>query len=211
MVVTEGFLLGLANGGVCLAYCAPVLVPYLLGEGDTVRHNAVSVGSFLGGRLAGYLLFAILAWLAHFAILDHLPYQRLLTGIAVTGLALLLIVYGFAGWPHACRAGAAQGTIQRLRFRNLLPLPVALGLVTGVNVCPPFLIALGSAVQLPGLWQSLLFFTAFFVGTSIYLTPLPLVGLTGRREILKTIGRLAAGVVGLVYLYWGVVSMISLR
>jgi hypothetical protein len=27
MVLTEGFLLGIANGGVCLAYCAPVLVP----------------------------------------------------------------------------------------------------------------------------------------------------------------------------------------
>jgi hypothetical protein len=131
--------------------------------------------------------------------------------IATTGLALLLIVYGFVGWPHACGAAAAEGTIRRLRLGNFLPLPVALGLVTGVNICPPFLMAPGSAVQLPGLWQSLLFFTAFFTGTSIYLAPLPLVGLAGRRQIVKTIGRLAAGVVGLVYLYYGVVSMISLR
>jgi hypothetical protein len=59
MVLTERFLLGLANGGVCLAYCAPVLVPYLLGAGDTVRRSVVSVGEFLGGRLAGYLTFAV--------------------------------------------------------------------------------------------------------------------------------------------------------
>ena len=211
MVLTEGFLLGLANGGVCLAYCAPVLVPYLLGEGDTVRRGVASVGGFLGGRLVGYLTFAVLAWLTHVAILDHLPCQRLLIGIAMMGLALLLIVYGFTGRPHQCGAAAGEYTIRRLRLRNSLPLPVVLGLVTGVNVCPPFLMAFGSAAQLPGLWQSLLFFTAFFAGTSIYLAPLPLVSVAGRHEVVRTIGRLAAGVVGLVYLYYGVVSMIGLR
>jgi hypothetical protein len=61
MVLTDGFLLGLVNGGVCLSYCAPVLVPYLLGEGDTVRRSVASVGGFLGGRLVGYLTFAVLA------------------------------------------------------------------------------------------------------------------------------------------------------
>ena len=211
MVVTEGFLLGLANGGVCLAYCAPVLVPYLLGESDTVCRSLASVGGFLGGRLVGYLTFAVLAWFTHFAVLDHLPYQRLLIGIATMGLALLLIAYGFAGRPHQCGAAAAQDTIRRLRLRNFLPLPVVLGLVTGVNICPPFLMAFGSAAQLPRLWQSLLFFTAFFAGTSIYLAPLPLVGMAGRREIVRIVGRFAAGVVGLVYLYCGVVSMIGLR
>ncbi len=211
MVLTEGFLLGLANGSVCLAYCAPLLVPYLLGEGDTVRGSAVSVGGFLGGRLVGYLTFAVLAWLTHFAILDHLPCQELLIGVAMTGLALLLIVYGFAGGPHRCGATAAQEAIRRSRFRGFLPLPVVLGLVTGMNVCPPFLLAFGSAAQLPGLGQSLLFFTAFFAGTSIYLAPLPLVGVAGHREIIRTIGRLAAGVVGLFYLYCGVVNMIGLH
>jgi hypothetical protein len=194
-----------------LAYCAPVLVPYLLGDGDSVRRGVASVGGFLGGRLVGYLTFAVLAWLTHFAILDHLPYQRLLIGIATMGLALLLIVYGFAGRPHQCGAAVAEDAIRRLRLRNFLPLPVVLGLVTGVNICPPFLTAFGSAVRLPALWQSLLFFTAFFAGTSIYLAPLPLVGLAGRRESVRIVGRFTAGIVGLVYLYCGVVSMIGLR
>ncbi len=211
MVLTEGFLLGLANGGVCLAYCAPILVPYLLGESDTVRRGLVSVGGFLGGRLAGYLTFAVLAWLTHAAILDHLPCQKLLIGVATMGLALLLIVYGCAGRPHRCGAAAAEGTIRRLHLWSSLPLPVVLGLATGINVCPPFLLAFGNAAQLPGLGQSLLFFAAFFAGTSIYLAPLPLVGLAGRREVVKITGRLAAGVVGLIYLYYGVVTLIGLR
>jgi sulfite exporter TauE/SafE len=204
MVLTEGFLLGLANGGVCLAYCAPVLVPYLLGEGNTVRRSAVTVGGFLGGRLVGYLAFAVLAWLTHRAIIDHLPHQRIVIGVVMIGLALLLIIYGFAGWPHTCRAGAA---FRKIRSGNPVLLPVLLGLATGLNVCPPFLMALGNATQLPELWQSLLFFAAFFVGTSVYLAPLPLVGVAGRHEVVKTVGRLAAGVAGLFYLYSGVIMV----
>jgi hypothetical protein len=108
MVLMEGFLLGIANGGVCLAYCAPVLVPYLLGEGNTLRSGAISVGGFLGGRLVGYLAFAVLAWLTHFAVVNHLPSQKMMVGVATIGLALLLIAYGFAGWPRSCRAATAR-------------------------------------------------------------------------------------------------------
>jgi len=207
MVLTEGFLLGIANGGICLTYCAPVLVPYLLGEGNTLRTSTISVGGFLGGRLVGYLAFAVLAWLTHFAIVDNLPHRTMVVGIATIGLALLLIAYGFAGWPRSCPAAAAGKMLGGLHLRNPSLVPPLLGLFTGVNVCPPFLMAFGNAAQLPGLCQSLLFFAAFFVGTSVYVAPLPLVGMIGQREVVRTVGRLAAGVVGLFYLYSGVVNV----
>lgn len=57
----KGFLLGLANGTSCLTLCAPVLVPYLLNEGDNVRRSLVTLGKFLTGRLLGYLVFGLLA------------------------------------------------------------------------------------------------------------------------------------------------------
>jgi hypothetical protein len=52
----EGFILGLSTGAVCVAYCGPVLLPFILGEGTTVIQNAKSVGLFLGGRLLAYIL-----------------------------------------------------------------------------------------------------------------------------------------------------------
>ncbi len=207
MVLTEGFLLGIASGGVCLAYCAPVLVPYLLGEGNTVRGGAMAVAGFLGGRFIGYLAFAVLAWLTHCAVIDHLPHQKIVIGIVTIGLAALLVAYGFAGRWQACLGSTAGTVLAKLPWRNTALLPALLGLITGLNLCPPFLMAFGSAAQLPGLWQSLLFFAAFFVGTSVYVAPLPLLGVVGRREMVKTIGRLAAGVVGLFYLYSGTVSV----
>jgi hypothetical protein len=206
MVLTEGFLLGLASGGVCLAYCAPVLVPYLLGEGRPIRRSAIAVGGFLGGRLAGYLAFAVLAWLTHRAVVDNLPHQKIVLGVATIALALLLVAYGFAGRSQQCPAGARLGRLPR---RNSVLMPVLLGLITGVNVCPPFLMAFGNAAQFETLHRSLLFFAAFFVGTAVYVAPLPLIGVAGRHKATRMVGRLASGVVGLFYLYSGVVSMLA--
>ncbi len=207
MMLVEGFLLGLASGGACLTYCAPVLVPYLLGEGRTVRAGVVPVAGFLGGRLAGYLVFAILAWLAHSAVSETMPHQKVIFAVVTIGLALLLIVYGFAGRERHCQVAA--GVAANPSRRSFLLMPVSLGFLTGVNVCPPFLLAFSRAAQLSHLWQSLLFFAAFFVGTSAYVAPLPLAGLACRSEKIRVVGRLAAGVVGLFYLYSGVVTMIA--
>lgn len=209
MILAQGFLLGLASGGACLAYCAPVLVPYLLGEGRTLRSNAGLVGGFLGGRLAGYLAFAVIAWVAHSVLLENLPYRAITTGLVTIGLAVLLMAYGFAGRTPECKAVSAGAAMRRLHLRSPWLAPVLLGLLTGASLCPPFLLAFGNAAQLPRLWQSLLFFAAFFAGTSVYMLPLPLVGMAGRHDAIRTIGRLAAGVAGLLYLYSGMVSVIA--
>jgi hypothetical protein len=105
MVVAEGLLLGIASGGACLAYCAPVLIPYLLGEARTVGGNAVLVGCFLGGRLIGYLSFGVLAWLMHVALVEDLPHRTIMAGLITIGLAVLLIAYGFAGRSRTVEPG----------------------------------------------------------------------------------------------------------
>jgi hypothetical protein len=91
----QGFLLGLANGTSCLTFCAPVLIPYLLGEGQNVGQNL----KFLGGRLGGYLLFGSLAWLAGRLIAGIADYQSLLYGAAYVGFSVLLLVSVLAR-PH---------------------------------------------------------------------------------------------------------------
>jgi hypothetical protein len=208
MTLVNGFLLGIASGGTCLAYCAPVLVPYLLGEARTVHANLVPVGGFLGGRLAGYMTFAVLAWLAHAVLIENLPHHNVIVSVVTIGLALLLIAYGFTGRGRHCPATSAGIAAKPGREGRLL-MPISLGFLTGVNVCPPFLLAFSEAAQFSQLWQSLLFFAAFFVGTSVYIALLPLVGLGARHENIRTVGRLAAGVVGLFYLYSAIVSLVS--
>ena len=55
----KAFFLGLSSGAACVAYCAPVLVPILLGGGEGVARSAGVMLKFHAGRLAGYLIFGV--------------------------------------------------------------------------------------------------------------------------------------------------------
>jgi hypothetical protein len=130
----------------------------------------------------------------------------LIFGLIYTILAILLILYGF-GNPLRCLAKSAR-SLGRWTFPGHRRLfPVALGLLTGLNVCPPFLLAFASAAEMESLWGCLLFFLTFFAGTSIYLIPLSGLGLLRRHDFLRPIGRLAAGVIGVYYLCLGLLAI----
>ena len=234
LTVMQGFLLGLAVAPTCLAYCVPVAVPYLLGEGRTVRSSALAMGQFLGGRLCGYLAFAVLAWLVH-QMLHQGTTGRLdvVAGGAVDlVLAGLLTWYGLATRPAPCaahrfvascgnegpiavelptgphrqtEAAGGRHTPQKTApRRSLLVLPVAMGFLTGLNLCPPFLAAFTGAAKTESLGESLAFFACFFLGTLVFFLPLPLLGALGRFSAIKSIGRLTALVMAAFYVYAGI-------
>jgi sulfite exporter TauE/SafE len=200
-----GFLLGLANGTSCLAFCAPVLVPYLVAEGEGPRRSVPILGRFLLGRLLGYLLFGLAAGLAG-SLLVTGPAREALFGVAYLGLAVLLLGYGLAPPRRApCAVRGRTGIVRRLCARWPGALPVLLGLLTGLNLCPPFALAIAGAAETGSVAGSVWFFATFFLGTSLFFLPLPGLGGLRRFETLRTVARLAAGVVGAYYLYRGLI------
>jgi sulfite exporter TauE/SafE len=205
----RGFLLGLANGTICLAYCAPVIVPYFLGEGQTVRRNYLELGQFLTGRLIGYLLFAILAWSLSLLLPEHNNYREMIFGASYILLAGVLVYYCFRKSKSLCAAEFLKGSLPKLLANNQLLLPLSLGFLTGLNLCPPFLLAFTSAVSGGSLWSSLVFFGTFFLGTSIFFVPIPILGVMKRTEVLQTIGKMAAGVIGCYYFYMGIIIILG--
>lgn len=48
-----------------------------------------------------------------------------------------------------------------------------LGFLTGINVCPPFILAFSDAAFFTDIFSSILYFIAFFIGTAIYFMPIP--------------------------------------
>lgn len=203
----QGFLLGLANGTTCLAYCAPVLIPFLLGKGQRTHKNWVLLVQFLSGRLAGYLLFGVMAWLAGQAITMQEAWRGLVYGTAYLGLAGLLLYSSFAHAPAAC-----IGSVPRLRkWLRRVPtlLPAALGFFTGLNLCPPFLLAFTNAAENINLLSSLVFFLFFFAGTSLYFLPIPFLGFLNQNTNLQWVGKIAAVLVALFYLYSGLISLLG--
>lgn len=203
----DGFLLGLANGATCLAYCAPVLIPLFLSEGRKTGGNWILLTQFLGGRLAGYLFFALVAWAANWVILRDVSARTLIFGGIYLLLAAALVYYSLAKKQVSC--GAELKTL-RARLKNSPALlPAVLGLLTGLNLCPPFLLAFTNAALNGTLLGSLLFFITFFIGTSIYMLPLPFMGFLQRTQALQTIGKLATLVAALYYAYTGIIYILQ--
>lgn len=203
----NGFLLGLANGTSCLALCAPVLIPFLLSEGNNVRQNLVILLKFLGGRLGGYLLFGLLAWAIGGLLLDAGGYQALVIGGTYAGLSVLLLVAVFrkSPTPGACALSQAQA-----RFRRWPALiPVGMGLLAGLKVCPPLLLAFTDAASSGTLGGSLLLFVTFFLGTSLYFLPISLLGAFTRVPDLRIVGKFAAVIVALYYLCSGILLFVG--
>jgi hypothetical protein len=118
-----------------------------------------------------------------------------------------MIAYGFHRFREIC-LGQKQQKLQQKLVRWPATIPLTGGFVTGLNLCPPFLLAITGAVETHQLYGSLLFFIMFFLGTSVYFIPMPFLGFFKRKQVLQVIGKFAAILAGLLYLYKGVFSMI---
>jgi sulfite exporter TauE/SafE len=194
----QGFLLGLASGTTCLAFCAPALIPFLMHEGQTVRQNLVTLAKFLGGRMGGYLVFGLLAWATGSLLAGVAGYEGLLIGIAYVGLSVLLVVAVLRkkAPSGSCAFEGARATLDR--WPALLPL--GMGFLAGLKICPPLLLAFTDAASSGTLVGSLVSFLAFFLGTSVYFIPIPFLGVFRRVSALQIVGKFAAVIVALYYL-----------
>ncbi len=205
--VMRGFLLGLSNSTVCLAACVPVLVSLTLSQARAAAGSAALLGSFLAGRLAGYLAFAVIAWSAGLLVPAGWPGAHAVKGAAFLLLGVLLVLQGWRRGAGFCAARLSSGRVGRWAAGSPLLLPAALGVLTGVNLCPPFLLAFTEAAASRSLPASLLFFFTFFLGTSIFFLPFPLLGALHRRPEIATVGRITSVLVGLWYCVSGVLML----
>ena len=193
-LVAEGWLLGLSTGPYCLGACAPFMVPFLFAEGRaTWRGNLSILGEFLLGRFLAYLVFgAFVGWLGEI-LKPHFNQQ--LTQAAVGVTALLMILYAVAkSLPRWQPCAWAIRRLPRVR------MPLVLGVLIGINVCPPFLVAAARLLQVGGWMSGIVFFVGFFAGTSLYTLPLLALSPLTQKVQFQRIGTLSAILVGSWYL-----------
>jgi sulfite exporter TauE/SafE len=205
---SAGFILGLSTGAVCLSYCGPVIVPFLMGEGNTVYRNAGSVSLFLAGRLFAYILVGFLAGVMGSTMLQPTATKTVFMGIIYIALSVLMIVYGFHRFREVCLGRSTNPATKSYARRWPFLIPLAGGFATGLNLCPPFLLAITGAMESGELTGSILFFFMFFLGTSVYFVPLPFIGFFRRQQVLRIIGKFAAILAGFIYLYKGLTMIV---
>ncbi|MDO5516155.1 MAG: sulfite exporter TauE/SafE family protein [Clostridium sp.] len=203
----EGFFLGLANGTMCISYCAPVLIPYVLGKGENVKGNFYTVLKFLIGRFAGYMMFAVFAYATNKMILENNVYKGIILGTTYVLLAVLMFFYGINNSHKSCPIKQSRKFLDKFNSVNSKNIPVFLGLLTGLNLCPPFLMAFTGAASSGSMLSSLLFFFMFFIATSLYFIPVSFIGILKNKNGLKNIGKLSAVIMSFYYLYMGIIML----
>ena len=207
----EALVLGLATGPVCLASCGPVVAPWMMVQPKGLRPHTRQMSLFLAARLAGYLVFAAAAWLAGAAIPRQFTGRSWLFGAVELFLAAALVAYA-VGWPHSHRASPKPNNLlvrigepPRARPSGAL----ALGFLTGINLCPPFLVAGVRAAQMASLPMALLFFSCFFVGTAIWFLPFLSLGFLQRTPAVIAVARMVAALLACWYGFSGISTLIE--
>lgn len=206
----EGFLLGLSNGTVCLAHCAPVIVPYFLSEKREISGNIGKLLFFLCGRLIGYLFFAVLAWIFGNFLYKFPIISNFLLGITFILLAICLGYSGISSSKLKCAFTFVNNNSYAFFAENNWLVTVILGILTGVNVCPPFLLAFSSTASNGSLAYSILYFFMFYLGSTIYFFPVIFISTFSRKNCFQTIGRMSSIIMSIYFLVKGIVMLIAL-
>ncbi|MDP3001269.1 MAG: sulfite exporter TauE/SafE family protein [Bryobacterales bacterium] len=202
-LLTEAALLGLASGPACLASCGPVLTPWLVAERAGWRRAFGLLSVFLGGRLAGYLLFAVAAGLAGATMPLGARERALLFAAAHLGLAATLVAYGLRPRRRAEPPLVTIGPARRSW------MPVLLGLFTGLNLCPPFVVAAVRAMETGSVTGAVLFFLAFFAGTAVWFVPFAALGALRVAETVATVARFTMLALAAYYAYLGILTLLG--
>jgi hypothetical protein len=200
-LISEGFLLGLSTGFYCLASCLPLLAPYMMSEGrDLWKFNFHIFLQFTAGRFAAYMLFALLATLAGKAGQYALPVWALPSGLLACGLLMILLaVFRVSGFS-ACLLGRDIDPFLRR-------LPLAMGFVTGINICPPFAAGFLRLMQLADVLKGFAYFTGFFAATTLFISPV-LLGTPWLGRRANEIGRLTLLIAGVWFVLLGLKGLV---
>lgn len=198
--LSYGLLLGLSTGIFCLGYCAPVLVPLLMSERRTLMGPVAVLGEVAAGRLIAYLTVGAGVGYLGLAVEGKLTHE--VSGMAMVGLGILLALFLLPRLPvnlTLCRRARFLGS----RY------PVLFGLLTGFNVCPPFLAAIAYGTALSDVMRSTVLFAGFFLGTTAFLVPLVPVGWAAKWETIRTVGRMAGALSALFLIMMGAWQLLA--
>jgi len=191
-MVIQAALLGLSTGLYCATACFPMLISACFSRTDNGWiGTAKGVGQFLLGRLTAYLIVGALAGLAGFFLGRFHTASDLLVSTVYLVSGGLMATYGIVeSFPHA-KACAAMSR----GFRTSTYMLV-LGFLTGLNLCPPFVLAFSVAADLGGVLKGILFFFVFFLSTSVYMLPFFFSGLAARKVHVRKAARIISIAMG---------------
>lgn len=165
----ELFIIGITvSFGPCLAFCAPVILPYIAATRKGWREGLKATLIFMFTRLMAYVLLGFLAGQFGRLLTTGLhQYEHLIFcvgGLFICLLGLLIIFSGHYS-HYLCRV------LRREMVDNNVRGPVLLGLTLGILPCLPFLGVLAYiALKTQTSWEGAFYGLAF--GAGKFISPL---------------------------------------
>lgn len=195
----EGTILGLTTGTACLVTCTPIYLPYLISEDRKLSKSLFAVLEISAGRFVSYLAFGAVAGYTGAQIAS--VNRELFTSIAYILLSAYLVL-------SAVRTNKKSKSCHVPKLARFTKSGIVLGILTGINFCPSFLIALSKAVDLGGAVSGMMLFLGFFFGTSIFLLPLAFIGQISKVSKMKLIAQYSSILVAIWFTFSGVKGLI---
>ncbi len=202
--MTDSFILGLSSGSACLMTCGIVMFPYLMSGSAGVKRISVDISILLLARFIVYLILATVAWYSGKAFFTGRVVGNIVPGLLYIGFSILLVWYSIdKNREKRCPAGIVA-TVNGHRL-----IPVLLGVVNSIGFCPALFILLTKSATQDTIVQSYMSLLAFFAGSSLWFLPLPFAGKIKKKEVLQTIGILATGLAGIIFMIKGITNLIG--
>ena len=202
--MAESFILGLSTGSACLLTCGMVLFPYLMSGTAGVKRITIDLSFFLLSRMVVYAFLAVISWYLGKTFLTNQVVREVVPGILYIVFAMMLIWYAVdRNRQKECPAKF----VTTVNNRKLIP--VFLGVVNSLGFCPALFLILTKGASEGSLSESLLAFLCFFIGSSLWFLPLPLAGKLKKKKVFETIGILATGLAGVIFVIKGLTILIG--
>lgn len=189
------FILGLSVGIYCFTYCIPFIASFMVTEERKKKENFLIVLKFIFGRFLGYLTFG-----AIFGYLGERINIESVNSVLIIALMLLSLVLIF----HALGLMRTKRFSFCRKIRKYNPkLPLLMGFLMGINICPPFLMSLAYVFTLHSTLKGIIYFLMFFIGTSLYFLPIFFLGYLNKMRDFQKVGRISAFIVGVSFFAYG--------
>lgn len=204
-MITESLILGLSTGSACVTTCGMVMFPYLMSNASNVKKITFDLSIFMITRFLTYFVLANISWYLGQALFSNPFVKNVVPAILYIILSAVLIYYSITAkkQKNLCPAKTIK------TFKNKKSIPILLGIINSLGFCPAIFIILTKGATQSSLIQSYLTFVAFFIGSSVWFLPLPLAGKIKKVEILKTIGILATGLAGIIFMITGITNLLG--
>jgi hypothetical protein len=202
--MAESFILGLSSGSACLLTCGMVMFPYLMAGSAGVRRVTADIAVFLLARLLVYFIIATLVWYSGQKVLSSPVFRTYISGTLYIIFAVMLVWYSL---KRNQRRECPAAVVSSIENRKLIP--IILGIVNSIGLCPALLIMLTSSVTQETIVKSWLVFLAFFTGSSLWFVPVPLAGKINKKETIQKIGIFATGLAGIIFIVKGITILIG--